>query len=112
MKTQRVLNRLSNCANVHYRKNQMFLSFTINSKSKMKKTEQTILEISTKKNYLRNFTSFYGGLFQFEILEILTIIFFLKTIILTSIFFEHCRVLSLKVKQNRFKKDASQLKTA
>ena len=79
MKTQRVLNRLSKCANVHYRKNQMFLSFTINSKSKMKKTEHTILEISTKKKYLRNLTSFYGGLFELEILEILTIAFLLKT---------------------------------
>ena len=59
----------------------MFLSFTINSKSKIKKTEHTILEISTKKNSLRNLTTFYGGLFELEILEILTIAFLLKTII-------------------------------
>ena len=37
MKTHRVLNTLSKCANVRYRKNQMFLWFTINSQSKLKK---------------------------------------------------------------------------
>ena len=49
MKTQRVLNRLSKCANVCYRKDQIFLWFTINSQSKLKKIHHTILEISTKK---------------------------------------------------------------
>ena len=37
IKTHRVLNRLSKCANVHYRKNQVLLWFTINSQSKLKK---------------------------------------------------------------------------
>ena len=81
MKTQRVLNKLSKCANVDYRKNQMFLSFTINLQSKLKKTEHSILEIFTKKNWLRNLTSFYDELFELEILEILTIAFLLKTVI-------------------------------
>ena len=40
-----------------------------------------ILEIYTNKNSLRNLTSFYGGLFELQILEILTIAFLLKTII-------------------------------
>ena len=38
MKTHRVLNRLSKCADVHYRKKQVLLWFTINSQSKLKKS--------------------------------------------------------------------------
>ena len=37
MKTQRVLNRLSKCANVRYHKGQVFLWFTLTSQSKLKK---------------------------------------------------------------------------
>ena len=37
MKTHRVLNKLSKHANVRYRKNQVFLCFTINLQSKLKK---------------------------------------------------------------------------
>ena len=37
MKTHRVLNRLSKCANARYRKNQVFLWFTVNSQSKLKR---------------------------------------------------------------------------
>ena len=70
MKTHRVLNRLSKCANMHYRKNQVFLWLTINSQSKLKKNQHTILEISTKKNSLRKLTRFHGELFELEFLEI------------------------------------------
>ena len=35
MKTHRVLNRLSKCANARYGKSQVFLWFTINSQSKL-----------------------------------------------------------------------------
>ena len=37
MKTQRLLNRLSKCANVRYHKDQVFLWFTLTSQSKLKK---------------------------------------------------------------------------
>ena len=81
MKTQRILNRLSLCENVRYRKSQVFLWSAINSQSKLQKSQYTILEISTKKNSLRNLTRFYGGLFELEILEIFTTAYLLKTII-------------------------------
>ena len=80
MNTQRVLNRLSKCANVRYRKKQMFLWFTINSQSRFK-NQYNSFEISTKKNSLRNLARFHSGLFELEILEIFTIVFLLKTII-------------------------------
>ena len=66
MKTHRVSNRFSKCANMRYCKNQ----FTINSQSKLKKIQGTILEIYTKKNSPRNLTRLQGGLFELEILEI------------------------------------------
>ena len=53
MKTHRVSNRLSKCANMRYCKNQ----FTINSQSKLKKIQGTILEIYTKKKHCRVFSS-------------------------------------------------------
>ena len=59
----------------------------------------TILETLTKKNSLQNLTMFYGGLFELEILEIFTTVFFLKTIVWTWIVFKYCRVLSLKTKK-------------
>ena len=80
MNTQRVLNRLSKCANVRYRKKQMFLWFTINSQSRFK-NQYNSFEISTKKNSLRNLARFHSELFELEILEIFTIVFLLKTII-------------------------------
>ena len=58
------------CANMHYRKNQVFLWYTINSQSKLKKIQHTSLEIPTKKNSLRNLTWFHLGLFELEILDI------------------------------------------
>ena len=75
MKTHRVLNRLSKYVNVLYHKVQVFLWFIINSQSKLKKIQYTILEISTKKNSLRNLTRFYGGLFELGIPETFTTTF-------------------------------------
>ena len=66
MKTHRVLNRLSKCANVRYRKNHY-----------------TFLEISTKNNSLRNLTRFHDGFFELEIPESFARAFLLKTIIWT-----------------------------
>ena len=63
MKTHRV-NRLSKCANVLYRKRQVFLWFTISSQLKLKKNWYTVLEISTNKN---STLRFHGGLFELEI---------------------------------------------
>ena len=55
IKTYRVLNRLSKCANMRYRKNQVFLWpyqwFTI----KTKKIQRTILKTITNKNLLTRF---------------------------------------------------------
>ena len=48
----------------------------------------------------RNLSSFYGGLFELEILELFTAAFLLKTIIIELEFFsQYCRVLSLKNKE-------------
>ena len=49
MKTQRVLNRLSKCANVRYHKDQMFLWFTLNSQPKLKKFSTLFLSIYQEK---------------------------------------------------------------
>ena len=61
MKTYRVLNRLSKCANMRSRKNQVFLWpyqwFTI----KIKKIQHTILKAITNKNLLRILTRFIVG---------------------------------------------------
>ena len=54
-----------------YCKNQVFLWFTNNSQSKLKKIQHTVLEISSKKNTLRNLARFRGGLFELEVLAIL-----------------------------------------
>ena len=48
-----------------------------------KKIQYTILEISTKKNSLRNLARFHGGFFELEIPESFTKAFLLKTIIWT-----------------------------
>ena len=50
---------------------------------KTKKIQYTILEISTKKNSLRNLARFHGELLELEILESFTTAFLLKTIIRT-----------------------------
>ena len=78
MKTQRVFS--CQCANARYRKNQGFLYFIINSNSKLKKIQHGILDRYSKKGSLRNLTSFHGGLFELEILEIFTTAFLLKAI--------------------------------
>ena len=49
MKTHWVLNRLSKFANVRYRKNQVFLWFTINSQSKLKKFSTLFLRYLPRK---------------------------------------------------------------
>ena len=88
MRTQQILNRLSKCANKRYRKDQTFLWFTINSQSKLKKIQHTILEISTKKNSLRNLARYHGRLFELEILEIFKTAFLLKNYYLNLNFFQ------------------------
>ena len=51
---------------------------------KTKKNQYTILEISTKKNLLRNLARFHGGFFELEIPKSFTrAFFFKKTIIWT-----------------------------
>ena len=50
---------------------------------KPKKTQYTIIDISTKKNSLRNLTRFHGGFFKLQIPENFTRAFLLKTIIWT-----------------------------
>ena len=47
----------------------------------MNKIQHTISETFTKKNPLRNLTRFYGGLFEFDILEVFTTAFLRKAII-------------------------------
>ena len=49
MKTHQVLNRLSKCANVRYRKNRVFLWFTINSQSKLEKFSTLFLRYLPRK---------------------------------------------------------------
>ena len=74
MKTHRVLNRSTKCANVHYRKIQFYHLFTI----KTKKIQHTILKTFTEKNSLQKLTKFHGGLFYLKIVEIFTAAFSLK----------------------------------
>ena len=78
MKTHRVLNRLSKCANVRYRKNQVLLWFTINSQSKLKKFSILLLTYLPRKT---SYERFHDGLFELEIPETFTRAFLLKTII-------------------------------
>ena len=54
-------------ANVRYRKNQVFLWFTINSQSKLKNSVHC--------------SRLHGGFFELEILDIFAAAFLLKTII-------------------------------
>ena len=60
----RVLNRLSKCANVCYRKNQVFLWFIINAQSKLKKFSTLFLRyLPRKTRYSRS----HDGLFELEL---------------------------------------------
>ena len=74
----------------------MFFQFTINSQSKPKKYQHTILETFTDKNQLQNFTRFCGGLFQSETLEV---------------FYQLLQSVLLKIEKKKelLKKDASHL---
>ena len=76
----------------------IILSFKI----KPKRIQRTVLEILTKKNSQRIVTRLHDGLFELEIAEIFTTVFF-KTIWIW-IFFKYCRVLSLKSKKNSLPK--------
>ena len=78
MKTHRVLNRLSKCANVRYRKKQVLLWFTINSQSKLKKFSILSLTYLPRKTL---YERFHDGYFELEIEESFTIAFLLKTVI-------------------------------
>ena len=78
MKTHRVLNRLSKCANVRCRKKQVLLWFTINSQSKLKKFSILLLTYLPRKT---SYERFHDGLFELEIPETFTRAFLLKTII-------------------------------
>ena len=55
---------------------------------KTKKLQYTILDISTKKNSLRNLTRFHRGFFELEIPESFTRAFFVKNYYLDSNFFQ------------------------
>ena len=90
MKTQRVLNRSSKCAN----KPGVFILY----------------HQFTKKKSLRNLTRFYGGLFELEILEIFTTVFLLKLLFELEFFFQILKRALLKNKKNLLKNDASHLK--
>ena len=70
----------------------VYPSFTIKTKT----IQHTILEISTKKNSLRNLARFYGGLFELEILEISTIVFFVENYYLNLNFFQALQSALLK----------------
>ena len=70
MKTCKVLNRSSKCANVRFSKIII----------KTEKIQHTIFETFTKESSLRNLTRFHGRRFELKILEILTTAFLLKTI--------------------------------
>ena len=78
MKTHRVLNRLSKCANVRCCKSQMFLWCNINSQSKLKKISKLFLRYLPRKTLT---SKFHSGLFELEILELFTTAFLLKAII-------------------------------
>ena len=103
-KTHRVSN-VKMCVIV---KTRCFISFTIYSKSKLKKISTLILETFTKRHLLRNLTRFHSGLFELEILEIFTIAFSLKTITWTWIFFQEPQSALLRNEKN-LKKDESHL---
>ena len=94
-------------------KNRCFFSFTTNSQSKLKRISTLFLRHLPKIS-IWNLTRFYGGLFGFEILEIFTTAFLLKTIIWTWTFFKYSRVLSLntKAKSSQKRCNANHLKIA
>ena len=127
MKTHRVLNRLSKCANVryrknqvflwftinvHYRKNQVFLWFTINSQSKLKKFSTLFLrylprKLATKFNKVSCWTLWIGDPRNFHNS------FFVKNYYFNLNFFQALQSALLKNEtKNLLKKDANQLKIA
>ena len=70
MKTHSVLNKSNKCANVCFRKNQVFLYiFTINSQSGLTNFS-TLFETFFKRNPIQNLIRFNGELFELEITEI------------------------------------------
>ena len=71
------------------------------------KIQPTTLETFTKKNSLQNLTSFHGGLFELEILEIFTA--FLSITIIRTLFFQVLQRALLKNEKKNLKKDASHL---
>ena len=112
MKTHQVLNRLSKYPNVRYLKNRLFLWFTINSQSKLKKIQYIVLEITAKKKSLQNLTRFHGGLFELEKPRNFHNSF-LKNYYLNLNFFQELQSAILKNEtKNLLEKDANQLKTA
>ena len=96
MMTHRVLNRLTKCANVCYRKKQVFLWFTINLQAKLKKFITLFLRYLKKKKLAMKLARFHDGLFELEILEI----------------FEALQSVLLKNETKNLKKDASRQKIA
>ena len=71
------------------------------SHNQIKKLSTLFLRYLPRKT---QYSRFSGGIFEFEILEIFTRAFLLKSILWIWIFFKHCRVLSLKMKQKIFSK--------
>ena len=112
METHQVLNRLSNCVNVRYHKNQVFLWFTINSQSKLKKFSTLFLrylprKLSTKFNKISCWTLWIGDPRNFHNS------FFVKNYYLNLNFFQALQSALLKNEtKNLLKKDANQLKIA
>ena len=70
MKTSKVLNRSSKCANGVIAKARSFHSFTINSQSKLKKIQHAFIQTLTEKQSRRILIRFHGGLFDLQILGI------------------------------------------
>ena len=68
-------------------KTRCFYCFTINLCLKLNKLHHTILKTFTKKNWLRNLTRLHGGVFELEILEILTTALFIKKLLFELEFF-------------------------
>ena len=108
MKIHRVLNGSSKCVNVHYRKKGLFIVLPLIHNQKLKK-QHIILEISTKKNSLRNLTRFHGGPFQ---LRNFATALLLKTVIWTWIFFQVLQSALLKNEKKSSQKDTNHLKIA
>ena len=92
---------MSNCANVRYRKMQVFLWFTINSLSKLKKSVHCFWAIYQERTW---YSRFHDGLFELKILEIFTTAFLLKTFIWNWIFSSPAECAPLKRNKKSSKK--------